>query len=170
MTSIRVGDVVVCVDLAPRKDNNPGHLIELRKLREGAVYRVSEAGVSNKGTPFIRLTGIQNTRDPSGGLRSFRLDRFRKVQKADDAFTRQIRALNPSPRRSGERPSLARRFTLQQEHGEMKPLPTDPFAMQARATAALCADLFDIGAGKARTFERTEALRATLKATRKERS
>jgi hypothetical protein len=42
---------------------------------------------------------------------------------------------------------------------EMKPLPTDPAAFQARVFAAFADDLFDIGAGRSKSCERTEALR-----------
>lgn len=44
----------------------------------------------------------------------------------------------------------------------MKPIPTDPFALQARVVSALCDDLFDIGAGKSRSFRRTDAIRQVL--------
>jgi hypothetical protein len=47
---------------------------------------------------------------------------------------------------------------IAREH-EMKPLPTDPMAFQARVFAALADDLFDIGAGRSKSCERTEALR-----------
>ena len=40
----------------------------------------------------------------------------------------------------------------------MKPLPNDPWAFQARTLKALCDDLFDLGAGKSRKFERLDAL------------
>ena len=41
----------------------------------------------------------------------------------------------------------------------MKELPSDPFAFQARVFAAFADDLFDIGARRSTSFERTEALR-----------
>jgi hypothetical protein len=41
----------------------------------------------------------------------------------------------------------------------MKPLPDDPVAFQARVFSAFCNDLFDIAAGKAKSCERTNALR-----------
>lgn len=40
----------------------------------------------------------------------------------------------------------------------MKPLPSDPYAFQARVFGALHADLFDIGSRKSSSFVRTDAL------------
>lgn len=48
----------------------------------------------------------------------------------------------------------------------MKPIPTDPSALQARVFGAMCADISDLGAGKARTFRRVDALREIGKQTR----
>lgn len=44
----------------------------------------------------------------------------------------------------------------------MKAIPTDPVALQARVVAALCDDLFDIGAGRSHGFARTDAIRQVL--------
>ncbi len=44
----------------------------------------------------------------------------------------------------------------------MKDIPRDPFQLQGRVIAALCDDLFDIGAGLSTTFDRTEAIRVAL--------
>jgi hypothetical protein len=45
----------------------------------------------------------------------------------------------------------------------MKPLPSDPLALRARVLGALCDDLFDLGAGRSRSFGRTDAMRAVVK-------
>ena len=50
----------------------------------------------------------------------------------------------------------------------MRDLPTDPFAFQARAVSALCDDLFDMGAGKSRSFRRLDALREVSKQTKRD--
>lgn len=47
----------------------------------------------------------------------------------------------------------------------MKPLPSDPFAFQARVMAAFNADLSDLAAFKRDGFARTNALRAVSIAT-----
>lgn len=44
----------------------------------------------------------------------------------------------------------------------MMPLPTDPLALQSRTIAALCEDLFDIGTGRSRSFDRLEGIRQVL--------
>ncbi len=49
----------------------------------------------------------------------------------------------------------------------MKPLPPDQLDLRARVLNALCEDLFDLGAGRARSFERTNALRAVLRQQRR---
>ena len=48
----------------------------------------------------------------------------------------------------------------------MKPLPTDPYAFQARVMSAMIDDLFDMGAGKSNRFERLNALHAVSKEAR----
>jgi hypothetical protein len=48
----------------------------------------------------------------------------------------------------------------------MKPLPSDPFAFQARVMSAFCDDLFDIASGKSASCERTNALRQVSISTR----
>ena len=45
----------------------------------------------------------------------------------------------------------------------MKPPPTNPELLRQRAFAALMEDMFDLGAGKSRSFERTDALRSVVK-------
>ena len=48
----------------------------------------------------------------------------------------------------------------------MKPLPTDPYAFQARVFDAFCNDLFDLAAGKSKSLDRTNALREINQTTR----
>jgi hypothetical protein len=48
----------------------------------------------------------------------------------------------------------------------MKELPTNSTALQARVFGALCDDLFDIGAGKSRSCDRTNALLEISRRTR----
>lgn len=45
----------------------------------------------------------------------------------------------------------------------MNPPPTNPDQLRQRAFAALLEDMFDLGAGKSRSFERTDALRHVVK-------
>lgn len=47
----------------------------------------------------------------------------------------------------------------------MKPVPTDPWALQSRIMAALCDDIFDAAARKDSSFPRMEALRSAMIAT-----
>jgi len=47
----------------------------------------------------------------------------------------------------------------------MKPPPADPYAFQRRVFAAMCDDLFDMGAGKTTKLERTDALLAVTRKT-----
>lgn len=47
----------------------------------------------------------------------------------------------------------------------MRALPKGPYAFQARVMSAMMDDLFDLGAGRAKRFERMNALRAASKAT-----
>lgn len=52
----------------------------------------------------------------------------------------------------------------------MKAPPTDPFEFQAKVMAAMCDDLFDMGAGKSKSFERMERLRQiSIQSERQER-
>ena len=44
----------------------------------------------------------------------------------------------------------------------MRDLPTDPLALQARVFGALCDDIHDMGAGRSRSFDRTNAIREIL--------
>lgn len=48
----------------------------------------------------------------------------------------------------------------------MRPIPTDPLALQARVFSALADDLFDLGAGRSRRFQRLDALHEIAKTTR----
>ena len=52
----------------------------------------------------------------------------------------------------------------------MKPLPTDPFAFQARVFGALCDDLLDIASGQSSSCERTNALRQISQSLREKQS
>lgn len=89
----KVGDVVVCVDVAPR-GNWPVHNKNLSELKIGAMYRVDWTGRSRQGVPAVLLSGVPfDSRD--GRYAGFDAKRFRKLRKADDSFIRQLRTLTP---------------------------------------------------------------------------
>jgi hypothetical protein len=82
---IGVGDVVVCVDASGAN-----------MLAEGRAYTVTDAMFAepqwrDAGEFGVILAEVKSSTS-SGGFYAWR---FRKVQKADDKFTRQIRALRP---------------------------------------------------------------------------
>ena len=81
--------------------------------------------------------------------------RPRPVETAFDRLAAHYAPLSPDVRVGLDR----------QEEDEMKPIPTDPSALQARVFGALCEDLFDLGAGKARTFRRVDTLREIRRQT-----
>lgn len=86
------GDVVVCVDAAPRK-NGPGHVAACRQLRVGRAYRVIGLGLSKRSSYSLILHGLRARFHEAGY--GFFPDRFRKIRPADDQFIRQIRATKP---------------------------------------------------------------------------
>lgn len=84
MTDFQAGDVVVCAHLK-RFGTMWDESVSL--LRKGAFYRV-------EGWNFIGglMIDVKSTH-PLGGWNS---KRFRKLRKADDRFTEQMRALRPA--------------------------------------------------------------------------
>jgi len=76
-----VGDVVVCV----RMDSNP--------IMIGKVYRAKEfLPPDSDGDIGVRLFGVR----PNTWRGAFAANRFRKIDAADEAFTRQMRAIKPA--------------------------------------------------------------------------
>jgi hypothetical protein len=91
---IGIGDVVVCVDDSPCKCcGAPTQVVR------GRTYQVTDIRVGinpARSLPIVSLylVGVRARGKHAGwGINS---ERFRKVQKADDKFTRQIRALRPA--------------------------------------------------------------------------
>lgn len=77
-----VGDVVVCVD-------DSGGLFDLPVVRFGQIERVSQIVECEGGGLGVELIGKTHPDWAYGA------ERFRKLPKADDTFTEQMRALRP---------------------------------------------------------------------------
>jgi len=91
----QVGDVVVCVDAdTPAR---PGYFSP-DQIRNGDLYRLSDTFIDEWGD-CIKVAGIV-AHTVNGG---FLAARFRKLPRADEEFTRQIRACKPqrTPAHSG---------------------------------------------------------------------
>ncbi|RYG87627.1 MAG: hypothetical protein EON59_06865 [Alphaproteobacteria bacterium] len=73
-----VGDVVVCVDAAPRSWNIPAQVVNLRRLAVGRYYRVAGLGaVVRTSSPSLFLEGLRAVNEPYGV--GWAADRFRKI-------------------------------------------------------------------------------------------
>lgn len=84
MSDFQVGDFVVCVDasMLPTSHNETG-------LTEGRLYRISAI---HSDEQCVRLFGFIPPPLRSGWHLQLR---FRKLPKADEQFTEQMRALRP---------------------------------------------------------------------------
>lgn len=88
MSGFRIGDVVVCVDDSPCR---APHLLGLPfAFKRGTVKKISYVCLDGRGKVAIRFTDGPEPIGPG-----FVAERFRKIQKADNAFTAQMRALKP---------------------------------------------------------------------------
>jgi hypothetical protein len=86
MSGFQPGDVVVCVvDTSTIPGEEPWDPIE------GGVYRVIGAGDNHHGLPWIDLFEDPFVSDDSGWPAEW----FRKIERATDAFTAQMRACKP---------------------------------------------------------------------------
>lgn len=80
------GDVVVCVDAQPCEEGYAPP-----ELTEGAHYTIFEVGFDQFDNPGVFLDELES-RGFAGGYLAYR---FRHIDKADDTFTEQMRALKP---------------------------------------------------------------------------
>ena len=77
-----VGDIVICVDDAPKK-GPIGPLVPIHELiRKGRLYRVNYIGRSSWGKPQLGLEGVTLPHP----MRGFAVYRFRKIRPADEEF------------------------------------------------------------------------------------
>lgn len=84
---IGVGDAVVCVDDVRRASDDPGCPWTIRK---GAVYRVIKTYICPINGPGVNL----DIDTPEIAARyAWHADRFRKIEKADDAFVERMRRI-----------------------------------------------------------------------------
>jgi hypothetical protein len=75
----QVGDLVVCVDAAPKPWNDIPQLAALKRLEIGRTYRVSAIGlVGSWSGPTIMLHGCTSTYDHLG--MGWTASRFRKIR------------------------------------------------------------------------------------------
>lgn len=92
---IRPGDVVVCVDDSPYRSSGPMRGRPWPMAR-GSLWRVAWAGVAlrgpSAGDPIIRLF---NEPELPPGKRGWGVERFRKLDAAEDCFTNAMRELRP---------------------------------------------------------------------------
>lgn len=95
-----VGDVVVCVDVAPNANSSlPKHARALRRLQKGRTYRVASIGANGGINDYecIALDGVHTTDIEPRWQNQWAAHRFRKVKPASAKFTAQMRALKPAP-------------------------------------------------------------------------
>jgi hypothetical protein len=89
MSDIGPGDLVVCVDAKPDRIDPLAHL-----LTEGRVYRVHRAGSRvPDGVPSVAFRALPSNVPGMGW--AFNVIRFRKIDAADEQFTRTVRACKP---------------------------------------------------------------------------
>ncbi len=112
MIDIQAGDVVVCVDASPRVYLAPDQIETLRQLREGGSYRVTALVETLHGIGLC-LAGVRVPVGPRG-REAWNPNRFRKVQKADDKFVEQMRAIRPA-KQPARVPSEAERSVIYSE-------------------------------------------------------
>lgn len=91
MIDIQAGDVVVCVDAGPDYPENAGCYLPIKVRNLYRVRRLWVATNTRRKGPVVELVGIP-CGTVSGGYGTWR---FRKVRKATDAFTTQIKAIRP---------------------------------------------------------------------------
>lgn len=83
------GDVVVCVDASTR--TGPRHVDVCFRLEQGRHYRLSWVGEFTDGDVAVELV-----EDPDDDWDlAWEGNRFRKIDAADEQFTRQMRAIRP---------------------------------------------------------------------------
>ena len=85
---LQPGDLVECINVQPARGEPKAFM-----LRIGAIYRVEIVGVAQDEF-CVGLTVFPVETKP-GFFWGFRAHRFRKLTKADRAFTAQMRALRP---------------------------------------------------------------------------
>ena len=98
MADFKVGDVVVCVDIAPREGSGPANIAALENLRAGRTYRISLLGYDYTVGPYVKLHGVEDNPLKNKIVRGFRCDRFRHLPKADEQFTEQMRRITERAR------------------------------------------------------------------------
>lgn len=83
MSNFQVGDVVQCVDAKPSMEG-----YEPTELVEGAVYTVYAVGTDPLGQTGLFLDELESV-GFAGGYLAYR---FRKLPKADEQFTADLKA------------------------------------------------------------------------------
>lgn len=87
----KVGDVVVCVDDGRDMRGNLRAPVQRSKsLRRGHIYRIAWVGMTR-----ARVFGVKLLDDPAAAFGAWAADRFRKLPKADEQFTADMRACRP---------------------------------------------------------------------------
>jgi hypothetical protein len=93
MSDIGPGDLVVCVDAVPNKCVGSRGNLAIRRNSLYRVQRILQDGVGDWG---ILLVGeVPHTCDCCSGSAGWRPERFRKIDAADEQFTRAVRACKP---------------------------------------------------------------------------
>lgn len=93
--SFAPGDVVVCVNARPGLGLNPhptGENVMLGWLKEGRAYTVDRPHLETGRFPMPSTVWVVGQPEGLGGYNE---RRFRKINKADEEFTHQIRSLAP---------------------------------------------------------------------------
>jgi hypothetical protein len=93
MTDIKRGDLVVCIDAKPDLVDPLAHL-----LIEGRHYRVACVGPRTNDGIYALTAHDWPSNTPGKGW-AFAIRRFRKIDKADEKFTEQVRACRPIKQR-----------------------------------------------------------------------
>jgi hypothetical protein len=84
-----VGDLVVCIDNAPKKGRNPPIVPIHHLLRRGRIYRVDFIGTTRWGNPTVGLEGVALP-PPMMGFGPYR---FRRIGPAEPEFIEMMRGL-----------------------------------------------------------------------------
>jgi hypothetical protein len=88
----QVGDVVVCV--CDRSPTCIGRSLS-EQLRQGVLYRITATLLAADGLSVLVNGEAPHTCACHIGEAGWHPDRFRKLPRADEEFTRQIRACKP---------------------------------------------------------------------------
>jgi len=85
-----VGDLVVCIDNAPKKGVIPPIVPVHHLLHRGRIYRVNLMGTTRLGNPTVGLEGVALP-PPMMGFEPYR---FRRIDPAEPEFIEMMRGLH----------------------------------------------------------------------------